>query len=287
LAAAGLAVGATLLIRETRRRGMDTAPIEWALIWGIPAGIVGARADYVISHPHQFSSLGQMLAVWQGGLALFGGLLGGVVAGLVVAHRAGVHVWRLLDAAAPSLAIAIAIGRVGDLLLLDHLGKPTSSGLAIAYRVQRGSQLAPGFGPSPAGSPPAGHSCTEVGQFYASCTYHLSAAYDLLGSLLLFMLLLALRRWVRYRAGVAFSVWAVWYGAQRLGLDFTRGVDERPIAGLTGTQLLAIGVIVFGLASLVTIAIRRRGWGERVGDPPSRDASLTRVPASVARADSV
>jgi len=271
LAVVGIAVGAILLIREARRRGADGAALERALAWAIPAGVVGARADYVFSHPRQFFSFGQMLAIWEGGLALFGGLIGGLLAGLVVARAAGFHVARLLDLAAPSLAIAIAIGRVGDLLLLDHLGRPVASSFGIAYRVQRGSRLAPGFGPSPAITPPEGHSCGELGEFYAGCAYHLSAAYDLLGSLLLLAVLLGMRRWVGYRSGSAFTVWAIWYGAQRLALDFTRGVDERPVGGLTGTQLLAIGVIAVGLASVASDAV------------PSLKASLKRALSAAKR----
>lgn len=278
LAAAGIAVGALLLFREVRARGIDAAPVERALTWAIPAGVVGARLDYVISHPHEFSSAGQVLAVWQGGLALFGGLIVGLGVGLLVAHRRGIQVFRLLDACAPSLAIAIAIGRVGDILLLDHLGRPTSSGFALAYRVPAGALLAPGFGPSPAVAPPAGASCSDVGRFYAGCTYHWSAGYDLIGSLLIFLLLLVLRRRGLSRAGGAFSVWAVLYGGQRFAFDFTRGVDERPIAGLTGTQLLAVAVIALGVTSLLVIAGRGRGWGEQADDPPSRRASLSRFP---------
>lgn len=279
LAAAGVAVGAVLLFREVRGRAMDPAPIERALTWAVPAGVLGARADYVISHPHEFGSVAQMLALWQGGLALFGGLIGGLGVGLIVAHRRGVRVFRVLDACAPSIAIAIAIGRVGDLLLLDHLGKPTGSVFALAYRVPLGAPLAPGFGPSPAIRPPAGASCAELGQFYASCTYHLSAGYDLLGSLALFVALVALRRRLAVPTGVAFSAWGVWYGGQRLALDFTRGIDERPIAGLTGTQLLSVAVIALGLASLAAIALRGRGWGERSGDLSSRQAPLMRTEA--------
>lgn len=276
LTALGAAVGALLLLREVRRRDLDPAVVERALTWALPAGIVGARADYVISHPGQFHSLGQILAVWNGGVALFGGLIVGLAVGLAVAHRAGAHLPRLLDAAAPGLALAIAVGRIGDLLLTDHLGAPTSSPLALAYRVQAGYDLAPGFGPSPAVSPPPGAGCGEVGRFYAGCTYHLTPAYDLLGALVLFGVLMALRRWVGYRAGTAISLWALWYGAQRLTLDFTRGIDERPALGLTGTQLLAIGVVAAGMVSLAVILIRRRGWGEGGDDAPSRVAPLHR-----------
>lgn len=279
LAAVGVAVGALLLFREVRSRGLDAAPLERALTWAIPAGVVGARLDYVISHPREFGSVGQVMAVWQGGLALFGGLIGGLGVGLAVAHRRGFQIFRLLDACAPSLAIAIAIGRIGDLLLLDHLGRPTSATLALAYRVPMGAQLAPGFGPSPAIRPPAGASCMDLGRFYAGCTYHLSAGYDLIGSLLVYLILVALRRRRSLRAGVAFSVWAGWYGGQRLALDFTRGIDERPIAGLTGTQLLALAVVAFGVMSLIVIVVRRRGWGEQPGDLSSRRAPLTRFSA--------
>lgn len=279
LAAAGIAIGAVLLFRETRRRGLDPAALERALVWAVPAGVAGARLDYVISHPHEFNSLAEMIALWRGGLALFGGLIAGLSIGLVVAHRRGIHLFRLLDACAPCIAIAIAIGRVGDILLLDHLGKPASSSWALRYRVPVGVQLAPGFGPSPTIRPPADASCADLGRFYAGCTYHLSAGYDLIGSVLLFVLLLVLRRRARLRAGAAFSIWALWYGAQRLALDYTRGIDERPIAGLTGTQLLAVAVTVAAASSLVIITVRRRGWGERSSDVPSRHASLTREPA--------
>lgn len=277
LAAVGILAGAILLLREVRRRRAPSAPLERAMAWAIPAGIVGARADYVLSHPREFSSPIAVLQVWHGGLALFGGLIAGLAAGLIVAHRAGFQLARLLDALAPSLAVAIAIGRVGDLLLLDHLGKPTTSWWAISYRIPSGALLAPGFGPSPARRPPDGASCSDLGRFYAGCTYHLSAAYDLIGAALLAALLLWLRRRSRYRAGTAISVFAAWYGLQRLQLDYTRGIDERPVAGLTGTQLLAIVVLAAAVVSLVLIRARRRGWGEQRDDPPSREAPLRRI----------
>jgi phosphatidylglycerol:prolipoprotein diacylglycerol transferase len=276
LVAVGFVVGTVLLLREVHRRDLDPKVVERALTWALPAGIIGARADYVVSHPSQFHTLGEVLAVWNGGLALFGGLIAGVGVGLAVAHHAQAHLPRLLDAAAPALALAIAVGRIGDLLLTDHLGAPTSSTFALAYRVEPGYHLAPGFGPSPAVPPPPSAGCGDVGVFYAGCTYHLTPAYDLLGALALFGVLMMLRRWVNYRAGTAISVWTVWYGAQRLGLDFTRGIDERPALGLTGTQLLAIGAITGGLVSLLIILLRRRGWGEGPHDPPSRAGSLYR-----------
>lgn len=255
LAAVGIAVGALLLLRRLRRRGLPTTGVETAFELGIPAGIVGARADYVISHPGQFGSIGQVLAIWQGGLALFGGLIAGVGTGVLVLRRRNAPLGAILDVAAPSLALAIAIGRIGDLLLTDHLGRPTTSPLALRYLVQVGYHLAPGFGPSPAVAPGLGESCAGVGRFYAGCTYHLSAAYDLAGAAALAVLLLAIAR-RRLPAGLSVALFGAWYGTQRLLLDFTRGVDERA-AGLTGTQWLAIGVVLASIVALPAIYRRR------------------------------
>lgn len=277
LAAIGVLTGWLFLMREVRRRDLPTELVERALLWGIPAGIVGARLDFVISHPGSFDSVGQMLRLWEGGLALFGGLIAGSAATLIVLYRGGADLLRSLDAAAPGIALAIAIGRVGDLLLTDHLGKPIGAGgFGLAYEIKAGYDLAPGFLPSPAVPPPVGASCADTGMFYAGCSYHLTPAYDLVGAALLFILLVLLRRHVAYPAGFAISLWAAWYGAQRLGLDFTRGADERPLAGLTGTQLLAIVLLLAAVCSLVRLLLRSTRNGGKQAGPSSRQGSMLR-----------
>lgn len=258
LIAIGIGIGSWFLLRRLRAQGLPVEPVESALLWGIPAAIVGSRLDYVISHPGQFTSLWQAIALWNGGLALFGGLIAGFATGCVVLRRHGAPIVGILDAAAPAIPLAIAIGRIGDLLLTDHLGRPSQSAYALTYVIQRGYDLAPGFGPSPAVPPAAGQSCADVGSYYAGCSYQLSAGYDLIGAagLTLALLLLARRR---RPAGFLFAVFGLWYGMQRLLLDFTRGIDERPLLGLTGTQLLAVGVVAASLTTLSLISWHRIG----------------------------
>lgn len=285
LAMVGIVVGAWLLFRQLRRWGLPTGSIQPAFEVGVPAGIVGARADYVLSHPGQFHSIGQVLAVWQGGLALFGGLIAGVGAAVLVLHRRGAPVLAILDATAPSLALAITIGRIGDLLLTDHLGRPVIGRFALGYLVKPGYHLAPGFGPSPAVPPGPGESCAAAGRFYAGCAYHLSAGYDLIGAAVLAALLLLLSR-RRLPAGLPIAVFGAWYGTQRLLLDFTRGIDERA-AGLTGTQWLAIGVIAAAAAALLGIARRARAGRPRCRRCSARSPSPVRAPGSTAGPDEI
>lgn len=194
LTAAGIVLGYVLLARAVHARNLPPGVLDKAVLWAVLAGVIGARIDYVVSHLDQFDSVGRALRLWEGGLALFGGLIGAVLAAAVVLRRAGVHLPRMLDAAAPMVALGIAVGRLGDLLITDHLGTPTTSGWALAYLVRSGYELAPGFGPSPARPPSPGESCADAGQYFAGCTYHLTPGYDLLGALALAALLFAMRR---------------------------------------------------------------------------------------------
>ncbi|NUS56867.1 MAG: hypothetical protein HOV66_18720 [Streptomycetaceae bacterium] len=271
--AVGIGVGMFLLSRTARRGGLPAELLDRAVIVGVVAGIVGARLDYVLFHLGEFHSPAKVLEIWSGGLSLFGGLIAGIGAACLVLRRGGAHVLRVLDAAAPAIATAIGIGRIGDLLLTDHLGKPAGDGwFSIAYRIPVGADLAPGFGSLPAQPPGAGQSCTDSGSFYATCSYHLTPAYDLMGALLLAAALLLLARH-GLRTGVASAVFAAWYGTQRLMTDFTRGIDERVIGGLSSTQLLSIVLIAAGLAGLA--ALRRTGLG--FADPGRRPGAAPRA----------
>ena len=269
--AAGFLLGATLLLRELRRRGFDTKIAERALTWGAIGAVLGARLDYVISQPQTFvDDPVEIVKVWNGGLAMFGGFIGGVLAALPTLRQARVHLPRFLDAAAPGFALGVVIGRIGDLVIADHLGKPTPGW--YGFTVKEGYLLAPGFGEDPAFAGP----CDQG--FHAGCTYHQPALYDLVGALVLLLVLLWVRRRGRARAGVPILLWGAWYGAQRFVLDFTRSsVDEHiPVIDLTGTQLLGLLLSLTCLATLVVIRRRGRGLGEEPGDPPSREGALIR-----------
>lgn len=279
--AAGFMLGAMLLLREVRRRGdLDEEVVTRALTWALFGAIVGARLDYVVSHPGSFDSLWEALKVWEGGVAMFGGFIGGVAAALPVLLRHRVHLPRFLDAAAPGFAVGIVVGRLGDLVIWDHLGDPSNN--PVALTIERGYELAPGFEPSPAVALPDALTCEAAArtqQFFAGCSYHQPALYDLVGALALLGVLLWVRRRARARAGVAILLWGAWYGTQRVVVDVTRSIDEK-WAGLSGTQWLAIVLATSSVVALVVVKARGRGLGEEPGDPPSRAGALVRQSSS-------
>jgi len=279
--AGGFLLGAALLLREVRRRGdLDEQVVVRALTWAAVGAIVGARLDYVVSHPGAFENVWEAVKLWEGGIAMFGGFIGGVAAALPVLIRNKVHLPRFLDAAAPGFAVGVVIGRIGDLVIWDHLGDPSNGPLALT--IKKGYELAPGFGPSPAiplTGFPSCEAAAKAQRFFAGCSYHQPALYDLVGALLLLGVLLMIRRRARARAGVAILVWGAWYGTQRLVVDVTRSIDEK-FYGLSGTQWLAAVLASSSIVTLAVIAIRKRGLGEEPGDPPSRAGALVRTQSS-------
>lgn len=261
-AAVGIGVGLWLLIRNLRQAGLPTDPAYRAVTWGVVAAIIGARVDYVVSHPTQFRSAASLVALWGGGLALFGGLIAGIAVATAVLMKGRVSPVGYLDIAAPSFPLAIAIGRVGDLMMGDHLGKPLGGGPGVGYRIAAGAPLAPGFAPTPAALPGVGQTCEDPALFFATCSYHLTAGYDLVGTALIALVLIIVETRL---PGLRISLFGLLYGTQRVLLDFTRGIDERPLFGLTGTQLISL--VVIGVSGAAVVAAVWRGRRSRYASP--------------------
>jgi len=123
-----IAVGVWLTAREAGRKGFKKDDIYDAAIWVVLAGLLGARLFHVIDHwPDVFSANPiRALYIWEGGLAIWGGVFGGLIAAAILARRRGWRLSRLLDAGAPGLVLAQAIGRFACIITGDAMGKPTN-----------------------------------------------------------------------------------------------------------------------------------------------------------------
>jgi len=229
----GFLAGAKLLLGATRRMSIPDDHILTALTRAIIAALVGARLAYVLNHLGQYSDRPlEALRVWEGGASLLGGITAAMAVALPYLHRRGHPLWPLLDAAAPGLALGIAIGRVGDLVVADHLGKPTD--FFLGYRCTDADTSSPCVAP--------------IGQ-----AVHQPALYDLASVLVLLGLLLWLGRH-RLRSGTLFLVFVAWYGAGRVVEDFFR-IDETHGLGLTASQWFSAAAVVLAIGTLVA---RRR-----------------------------
>jgi len=232
----GCFVGAWLMARRARARGLDENHAWNTAAWGVVGAIIGARAAYVVGHLDSFSSPLQWLQIWKGGISLIGGLIGGVLSATYYFRKHDLDFWELADLGAPGLALGIALGRSGDLVIGDHLGKPTHFFLGWVYR--GGNLISP-----PPCLTPSGHHVypTSTGCILPGIQVHQTALYDSLWCFVIFGILLLLER-RPHRRGLLFLTWAGLYTSGRIVTDFLR-VDKRWILGLTGSQLTSIVVV--------------------------------------------
>jgi phosphatidylglycerol:prolipoprotein diacylglycerol transferase len=126
--------GGWLGLREARRKGIDTEKMQALVVWGLLGGIVGARLFHVVDRWDLYAGEPvRALYVWEGGLAVYGGLIGGVLAGLIYARLNGLPLWRTADAAAPGLILGQGLGRLACIPNGDALGAPTDVPWAFIY----------------------------------------------------------------------------------------------------------------------------------------------------------
>lgn len=126
-----LAVLAAVLVAQRRwaRAGGDPSLVREVALWGFPAGLVGGRLYFLITTPNQIPPhWWGPFAIWKGGLGIWGGIAAGVAGGLYILRKRlpWPEVLRFMDAAAPGLLVAQAIGRIGNYFNQELFGGPTS-----------------------------------------------------------------------------------------------------------------------------------------------------------------
>ena len=260
--AVGFLLGARLMLPEANRKGIRDEQVYSLLTRAAIGAIVGARLAYVINHASDYSSVWEVLKVWHGGISLLGGFAGAILLALPKMKADRLSFWKVMDAAAPGMALGVIIGRIGDLIVADHLGKTTS--FFLGYKC-------PGINVSTA-SPCAP---THLTDRTVGAVVHQTALYDFVSTIFLLAFLLRLRRKPRYD-GFLILVFAVWYGAMRIVEDFLRE-DVRHF-GLTGSQWSSI-VLVAVCIALLTLYRRTPRVGRWDQLPPAQGEPAPAPPA--------
>src|SRR5467141_1765243 len=125
LMATSIVVGLWLGYRQAKREGLPADDIVSVGQWAILAGLVGARLYEVVFNWDYYGRYpSKIIAVWEGGLAMHGGLIVGPLVGIWLAHRWNVPILRGLDIAAPSMVLGQAIGRWGNFFNEEAFGRP-------------------------------------------------------------------------------------------------------------------------------------------------------------------
>jgi phosphatidylglycerol:prolipoprotein diacylglycerol transferase len=189
--------------------------------------LIGARLFHVLDHwPHEYAmDPVRALYIWEGGLAIWGAVVGGLMAVALLAWRRGWKLPRLLDAVAPGLVLAQAIGRVACLITGDAMGKPTTGPFGFAYT-------------SPNAMVP------QLGVYYNPMP-----VYEIIANLGIFALLWQLRK-RNWPDGLLFLVYLTLYGIERFLLGFTSSYQVIAF-GLTQSQIVALIALAVAMPFIV------------------------------------
>ena len=248
-----------------RREGISSDNVYSVTIWAIIGGIIGARFVHVIDRWDIYSdNLGQILSVWQGGIAIYGAIIGGFIGGATyiwVNHRffgslKDLSIGRLADVTAPALLVAQAIGRIGDIINGEHLAKVTDLPWGFIY--SHGSSLA--------------------NRHHGLIASHPAVAYELIYDLVVLGVLWKLRGRLA-PPGMLFALYGMLYALGRFFIQFLR-LDKEWFAGLQEAHVISLIV----MAITVGILASRVRWVKREEMPQQREQIPRRArPRSKAR----
>ncbi len=237
-AAVGFFVAFWWVARLVERRGFDPAGFQSLAVWILVGGLLGARlftAPAALLDGAGWEALNPVV----GNYSIMGGFLGGILVGVWRMRRQGLPALAYLDMCAFGLGLGTVVGRIGDLAIVEHLGRATS--VAWGYEVRPGYDLAPQHNRL---------ECTvaEAGPDGVCGVYHHVALYDMVGAGALLVVLWMIYRWAPLRYGQMFSLWVVWYGVQRFLLDaFRFGMGDATVGSFTWNQVSALGGAVLGV----------------------------------------
>jgi prolipoprotein diacylglyceryl transferase len=250
-----VAIAAAVAITGIRwtRRGGDWDLIFRVAVWGVAAGIVGARLYHVITSWNELpDEWWGPFAIWKGGLGVWGGIGLGFIVGGIVAIRSGASLARLADAAAPGLLVAQGIGRFGNWWNQELFGRPTD--------LPWGLEIDPENRPL---------------EYVEADTFHPTFLYEALWCFGAAGVLLLVERLFRIRPGGLFALYVLLYSIGRAWIEWIRVDPSHELAGIRLNVYVAAVAIVLSTAFFVWW---QRTWHRGPAAPPPSKVEAMAVP---------
>jgi phosphatidylglycerol---prolipoprotein diacylglyceryl transferase len=238
-AALGFVAGAWIASREIGKRGFDVGKYQSCLTWGLIGSLIGARYSTSPAALIAGASLADALNPFAGNFSILGGFAGGIIGGVMRMRQLKMPVWPILDMSAFGLALGTVVGRIGDLAIVEHLGRATTA--PWGYAIKPGYDVAPQHDRL---------ECSAAADGICG-VYHHVAAYDLIGAAILLGVLFLIYRRFKLHYGQLFWIWAAWYGVQRFILDSLRvGSGDAQVGSLTWNQVIGFALAAFAIGML-------------------------------------
>ncbi len=223
-------LGSNLAIKEAKRHGFEENFMVNLLFLGVIFGIIGARIYYVIfNFDYYKDNLLEIFKVWNGGLAIHGGIIAGLITVAIYCYKKQVNLLKILDYLVVGLIIAQAIGRWGNFFNGEAHGAVTS----LAYLE---SLHLPKF---------------IIDGMYINGSYYIPTfLYESIWCLIGFIILLVIRRRKFMKVGYLTSFYLIWYGIERFFVEGMR-TDSLMFLSFRVAQLVSLFMVVVGIGLFI------------------------------------
>ena len=251
--ACAMVVAVLLTKKRYEERGGNPELVYDVALWAIPFGIVGARLYHVITSPYKyFGPNGQWLEIfriWEGGIAIMGAVIGGVIGSAIALHRAGQRMGPFADAVAPTLLIAQAMGRFGNWFNQELFGKATTLpwGLEIDDRHL-----------------PAGYTSGTL--------FHPTFLYEVIWNLSMAFIIIALDKRFKFKGGQLIFLYMSLYAIGRFWIENLRIDPAKIILGMRLNAWSALVIIIIGIVGFLIAG--KRGASTRVEAPERTEENV-------------
>jgi prolipoprotein diacylglyceryl transferase len=248
---AGIVAAMFIVNHRLTKRGGESGVVIDIVLWAVPLGIIGARFYHVFTHVGDYfypgANLWNVFAIWDGGNALYGSLIGGAIGAWIGCRITGIRLWSFADALAPAMLVAQAIGRVGNYVNHELFGLPTT--LPWGLEIESTNPKFP--------------------QGLADGTlFHPLFLYEIVWNLVGVAVLLLLDRRFTLRWGKLFALYLVWYGLGRSWLESIR-IDPSSdgFLGIPANVWASFAAILLGVVLFVVQSRRHPGLEPSVYRP--------------------
>lgn len=254
----GAVLAAWLVSRRAQQRGFDSEHVWNQLMLGLVLGIIGARIYYVIFEWERFAgNIWAMINLTTGGLAIHGGIIGGILSVVLYTRRQKLPFWAWMDVCVPGLLLAQGIGRWGNFFNQEAYGQPTTLGFGV--RIDSIYRLPP---------------YNDLQLYPPNTLFHATFLYESVWNIIGVGLLLLLaqrfgatvppqRRWLRDGDLVFF--YFIYYSLGRFWIEGLR-TDSLYLGPLRTAQVVSLILILVGVVALVINHRRSRDTGAAPGD---------------------
>jgi phosphatidylglycerol:prolipoprotein diacylglycerol transferase len=226
----GVMAGVTLSVQLAKASNINPDYVYNTAIWGVLAAIIGARLVHVIDHIDVYiSDPLRIFAIYQGGIAIWGAVLGGFLGGVLYTKIVKYPTWHLADIAAPGLILGMAIGRIGDIINGEHCALVSQAPWAFVY--------------THIGSP-----AVYCHMSSPSLPMHPAIVYEMIWDIVVLGVLMLFRGRIA-PTGMSFVAMLSFYAIGRFFISFLRE-DRIWFLGLQESQVICILVLIVAVPLL-------------------------------------